>query len=75
VSYALKQGSKSPILWLSKSPDDEIALRFTRPSPSLKKKLTQVANGYYLDRNTPVKEAIKLIETLANDKISNSELE
>ena len=76
VSYALKQGSKSPILWLSKSNDDsDLSLRFTRPSSTLKKKLVQVANGYYLDKNTPVKDAIKLIEALANEKISNSELE
>jgi hypothetical protein len=76
VSYALKQGSKSPILWLSKNPDDgELYLRFTRPSPQLKKKLVQVANGYYLDKNTSVKESIKLIEQLANEKIEKGDLE
>ena len=74
VSYALKQGSKSPILWLGKSSDDgELSLRFTRPSKDLRSKLVQVANGYYLDKNTSVKEAVKLIEALANEKIQTDE--
>jgi hypothetical protein len=74
VSYALKQGSKSPILWLGKSSDDgELSLRFTRPSKDLRNKLVQVANGYYLDKNTSVKEAVKLIESLANEKIQTDE--
>ncbi len=76
ISYALKQGSKSPILWLSKNPDDgELSLRFTRPSSQLKKKLVQVANGYYLDKNASVKDSIKLIEQLANEKIEKGDLE
>ena len=76
ISYALKQGSKSPILWLSKNPDDgELSLRFTRPSSQLKKKLVQVANGYYLDKNASVKDSIKLIEQLANEKIQKGDLE
>lgn len=74
VSYALKQGSKSPILWLGKSLDDgELSLRFTSPSKDLKSKLVQVANGYYLNKNTSVKEAIKLIEALVNEKIQTDE--
>jgi hypothetical protein len=73
ISYALKQGSKSPILWMSKNSDDgELSLRFTRPSAAIKKKLVQVANGYYLDKNTSVKDSIKLIEQLANEKIQKN---
>jgi hypothetical protein len=31
-----------------------------------------VANGYYLDKNTSVKDSIKLIEQLANEKIQKN---
>lgn len=74
ISYALKQGSKSPILWLGKSSEEgELSLRFTGPSKDLKNKLVQVANGFYLDNNISVKEAIKLIEALANEKTKTDE--
>ena len=74
ISYALKHGSKSPILWLGKSSEDgELSLRFTRPSKDLKNKLVQVANGFYLDKNSSVKEAMKLIEALANEKTQTDE--
>ena len=74
ISYALKHGSKSPSLWLGKSSEDgELSLRFTRPSKDLKNKLVQVANGFYLDKNSSVKEAMKLIEALANEKTQTDE--
>jgi hypothetical protein len=58
---------------MSKNSDDgELSLRFTRPSAAIKKKLVQVANGYYLDKNTSVKDSIKLIEQLANEKIQKN---
>ena len=72
ISYALKSGgtSKSPILWLNKTPPyGDISLRFTKPSPALKSKLHQeTSNGLYLPKTATAKEAIKLIEALANEK-------
>jgi hypothetical protein len=32
-----------------------------------------VANGFYLDKNSSVKEAMKLIEALANEKTQTDE--
>jgi hypothetical protein len=55
------------------SEDGELSLRFTRPSKDLRNKLVQIANGFYLDKNSSVKEAMKLIEALANEKTQTDE--